>query len=158
MFSYGSGSASSLFSFKVRSLETFDLLSESIKDQLSSRVHLSAAEFDHLMMERKVNFNRFGWKPKFNPEIIRKESYILQEVKPRGERVYCKFSEVEKISNGNRLGHNIHALSAAGHGNQRLAMISSHMLHSSTLKNPPPSFDKFYKKDINQRRLAVRFL
>lgn len=156
MFSYGSGSASSLFSFKVRSLEPFNLLSASVKEQLEQRVQMSAADFDHLMMERKVNYGRFGWRPKFNPEVIRTNSYFLQEIKPRGERVYCRFSEVDKLNNEGRLEHNIHALSAAGHGNQRLAMISSHMLQSTTQRQITPSFDKFYKKDVNQRRLAVR--
>lgn len=127
-----------------------------IREQLSERKQLSAPQFDHLMVDRRANYGKMGWRPRFNPEDVRRDSYFLQEIKPRGERTYSKFSNVEDKVGNQGQSHSIHSLSASGHGNMRLAAIEHQILSNSVTKDDIPNFDKFYKKTIRDRRLAVR--
>lgn len=145
-----------MFSFKIRSRNSFQIMARGIREQLQGRKHLSAAQYDQLMVERKVNYGRMGWKPRFRPEEVRSDSFFLQEVKPKGERIYSKFSNVEEKTGNHSQPYLIHSLSAAGHGNMRLATIERHMLGPSLEQNTNTNFDKFYKKTIQERRLAVR--
>lgn len=130
-------------------------MAKDLREQLSDRKQLSAQQYDLLMAERKVNYGRMGWKTRFNAEDIRSNSYFLQEIKSRGERVYSRFSDIEKKSNNYTGGPTLHALSAAGHSNLRLAALEYQMLNAGLPKDSVPNFDKFYKKTIRERRMAV---
>ena len=126
-----------------------------IREQFLDRKFLTPEQYSHLMAERRVNYGKMPRKMKFNPDDIRSNSYFLQEIKPRGERVYSRFSDIEKKSPKFGQSNSLHALNAAGHGSLRLTALENQILGGVAAKTNQITFDKFYKKTVRERRLAV---
>jgi 3-hydroxy-3-methylglutaryl CoA synthase len=64
MFSYGSGLASAMFVIRVNSDPSFMRPILNIKNRLASRLKFEAKEYDRLMEERRLKFNKKSQTPK----------------------------------------------------------------------------------------------
>lgn len=166
MFSYGSGAASTMFTIQVQSKVPFAGLAKSVADQLAERKKVSPPEFDLMMTERKANYGRLNRRIPFSADALRIGAYFLQEIKSRGERVYLKYSDLVPGTTGSE--------NSTGYTNTkhpamaRLLSLSHTLLPKDGLEDTSDkfgvrqtqalaSFDKFYKRDIKERREIVTF-
>lgn len=164
MFSYGSGAASTMYTIQVLSKTPFEGLGKCINDQLADRKKVSPAEFDLMMSERRANYGRLNRRIPFSADSLRIGAYFLQEIKSRGERVYLKYTDLIPDETRNNTGpgfqNNKHPAMA------RLLSLSHTLLPKDGLEDfsdkfsmqpaqALASFDKFYKRDIKERREIV---
>ena len=106
------------------------------------------------MEDRQRNYMRKGFKPRLISSDIRPDAYYVQEIKINGERIYSRLSSDHRA---NIIPAAItHFQQPASQGQQRLVALAQKF---GVQNNPPAgsnSFDKFYKKDILERRKIVR--
>lgn len=148
MFSYGSGSASSMFILNIRSPSFLGKLEESVQEQLKSRVKISPRDYDLLMARRKDNYGKFPQKLQIHFDEIRSGVYFLREIKEAGQREYMKMSDLQASPHKETSRIGSASLS-------RLAQMTKQFEYSIQKKQGNLALDKFYQKDLKTRQEIV---
>ena len=161
MFSYGSGSMSTMFIIRVNEKQrNFNTLRKSALELLSDRVMVEPKLYSQLMTERKMNYNQLGRSMKYNPAFSRTGTIIFSYVDVFGRRMYNKV-----LKNGGRAPFpSGEREGARGQGGRRLLTIASALIQKRedgqgkgrvNLRKDTQVFDKFYKKNIEERTYIV---
>ena len=98
MFSYGSGLASSMFSFKVvRDIN--DIRSKlNITERLQNRIKISAEDYEAIMDNRRNYFNKTNFTPQVNMERLSEGTYYLTGVDAKYRRNYARKGKSQLLS------------------------------------------------------------
>jgi 3-hydroxy-3-methylglutaryl CoA synthase len=149
LFSYGSGVASSIFILKVNSkLQGLNLM---ISDCLKERVKQSPRNFSLSLREREENISKVQFKPKFDPSLVRNNSFVLGGVDELGRRVYGRFSSQQDTTTPSKNLYNHRILSVSRQMLDSVAPAVS--THSVMVKGD--LFKNFYKKTLEERLKIV---
>lgn len=91
MFSYGSGLASTLFSFQVVG-DTSEIAEKAdLKNRLTQRVFKTPEEFSDTLLKREERYNQKGYTPSGKPEEdLFPGTFYLQENDEHGRRKYAR--------------------------------------------------------------------
>ncbi|KXS21614.1 hydroxymethylglutaryl-CoA synthase [Gonapodya prolifera JEL478] len=98
LFSYGSGLASSMFSFRVVSPPTDIHRVLNVRARLDSRTRVDPAEFDATMQLREHTHNAKGYSPEGKLEGLFPGTYYIKQVDEKFRRSYGRFAEESKES------------------------------------------------------------
>ena len=89
MFSYGSGLASTLFSFKVGGDASSTIKHANLDERLNARTFCTPEFFTETLEKREKRYNQKGYKPEGNPEeALFPGTYYLAENDEFGRRTY----------------------------------------------------------------------
>lgn len=149
MFSYGSGVSSSMFVLRVR--RPLSALATKVNQMLSDRKKIHPKDYSLLMKEREQNYNAFNFKPKFESEDTRNDSFILRGVDELGRRSYGKYSNSISQATGGVLHPRILSISRQ--------LVKPRSTAKKAAENSMETFDKkfsnFYKKTMSERMSLV---
>jgi hypothetical protein len=138
--------------FILRVNKPLPSLATRINQMLSDRKKIHPKDYSLLMREREQNYNLFNFKPKFESEDTRNDSFILRGVDELGRRSYGKYSSSTSQSTGGVLHPRILSISK-----QLVKPLSS---TKKSAENSLESFDKkfsnFYKKTMSERISIVK--
>ncbi|KAJ2588418.1 3-hydroxy-3-methylglutaryl coenzyme A synthase, partial [Coemansia sp. RSA 1722] len=96
VFSYGSGCAASMYSFRVRGDTTAISESLDLAGRLDSRTKVSPAEFEAIMDLREKTHNATEYEPTGSVETLFPGTYYLQKVDSMYRRAYGRTPQLEK--------------------------------------------------------------
>ncbi|KAJ2323459.1 3-hydroxy-3-methylglutaryl coenzyme A synthase, partial [Coemansia sp. RSA 2681] len=88
MFSYGSGCAASMYSFRVRADTTAIAATIRLSERLDMRTKVSPAEFEKAMELREKTHNAQEYEPTGNVDELFPGTYYLQKIDSMWRRAY----------------------------------------------------------------------
>jgi len=140
MFSYGSGLAASMFSFKVESPVTHIKQKLNLVERLNARVAITPEKFTETLFDREKNYTASNFKPSTPLNTISPGSYYLSGIDNLERRSY------QRIPSNARSFHTFRQQSNA------------HSIHNSRLQNKLQS-SSFTSKSIPRQMLnSVKFI
>lgn len=156
MFSYGSGSMSSMFVLRVNpDINRFLILRENVQKIFDSRIKVEPKIYSQLMREREINYGEVDRTMKFIPEFIRPGTIIVSNIDVLGRRTYHRVTET-----GGRICYpNDKDIGASG-AKGRMLTLSRHLTvpqKEIDSDNTYKSFEKFYRRTLEERMAIVIF-
>lgn len=96
MFSYGSGSISTMFSLKVINTTQNIKTNLEIKKRLQERIKCSPSYYYSIKNDNEINYNKFHLNLSNNFKSLNKNDYYLSKIE-YGKRIYLKYSYLSKL-------------------------------------------------------------
>lgn len=90
MFSYGSGLAATMFSFKIMGNTGHIAAAANLEERLEERKFMSPQEFTDVLNDRETKYGKFDWKPSGDTSSLFPGTYYLKEVDAHGRRKYAR--------------------------------------------------------------------
>ena len=160
MFSFGSGSMSTMFSLRINTpfdkkfMNLINNCNKTLSQALEGRIKVHPKHFHEILRTRELSYSKLDYNPELRESLIRIGSVVLTMKDKMGRRYYERL-----IANGRTEPYLKKSKKVKRQTNQRLLQLSKLIIKNDEIKKENKNnenFKSFHKRTLEDRIMIVK--